>query len=176
MSSPSSISSSIYPTTIVTVTVFSPSATSQVQQINGNSGPTIPIASIVGGCLAGVVLAVAAVVGWRIWGRNIKRKEEGKRKEAVRSPSNLFILIPGPSYSPRRQVTHRATQRNTRLNTFPSFPSSYTPSFGKHTQDRRVKFAVQTSGDQSDRVGRLPVPYQASFPARPSPLSQSTVK
>jgi len=134
---------------IVTVTILSPSETSRVQQINDNGGVTIPVASIVGGCLAGIILAVAVVVGWHLWGRNIKRKEEAKRKEAI---------------------AHYTTQRNTRINASATLPSSYTPS-GKHTQDRKVKFAMQSS-NQFDGVGRLPAPYH---PTRPSPLSQSKV-
>lgn len=45
----------------------------------------LPIASIAGGAAAGVVLAVAAVIGWTCWGRSIKRKERRKRDEEVSS-------------------------------------------------------------------------------------------
>jgi len=146
MSSPSS---SLLP--IVTVTVFSPSTTSHVQPIGDNAGVTIPVASIVGGCLAGIILTVAAVVGWQLWGRSIKRKEEAKRKEAI---------------------VHHATQRNTRLNAFASLPSSHTPYFGQHTEDRRVKFVVQAPSNQSNGVNQSPTLYQ---PTRSSPLSKSKV-
>ncbi|KAF9792294.1 hypothetical protein BJ322DRAFT_1028307 [Thelephora terrestris] len=146
MSSPSSSSLSI-----VTITILSPSATSHAQPISNNAGVPIPVASIVGGCLAGIIIAVAAVVGWHLWGRSIKRKEEVRRKEVT---------------------AHHATQRNTKLNAFASLPSSYTPSFRKHTQDRKVKFSTQASSNRSDRAGQFPAVH---YPTRPSPLSQSKV-
>ena len=170
---PSSPSPPVHRIPIVTTTIFSPSATSHIQPAN-DGGPTIiPIGPIVGGCLAGIIIAVAAVVGWHLWGRSIKQKEEAKRKEAVRS---LFACSPRlhlTTLSP--QISHRTTGRNTRLNAFTSFQSSYTPSFRKHTQDRKVKFAVQTSTTQSDEINQLPALYHASLPARSSPLSQSAV-
>jgi len=94
----SSSSSSIYRIPIVTTTIFDPSATSYAQPASDNGRTIIPIGSIVGGCLAGITLAVAAVVGWHLWGRSIKQKEKAKRKEAVRSPSILSFLIP-PYYA-----------------------------------------------------------------------------
>jgi len=151
----SSLSSySIYRTPIVTTTIFSPSATSPIQPTNDNNRPAIPVGSIVGGCLAGIVLAVAAVVGWHLWGRSIKRREEAKRKEAI---------------------SRHATNMNTRLNAFASLPSSYTPSFQTHSQDRKVKFAVHTPNTQPNKVSQIPALYHASLPTRPSPLSQSGV-
>jgi hypothetical protein len=167
----SSSSSSIYRIPIITTTIFSPSATSHVQLPDDSGRTTIPIGSIVGGCLAGIILAVAAVAGWHLWGRSIKRKEEAERKEAVRSlfTSHWFHLIILP------QISHHTTTRNTRLNAFTSFQSSYTPSYQEHAQDRKVKFAVQTSNTQPDKVNKLPALYHATLPTRSSPLSQSAV-
>ncbi|KAI0807036.1 hypothetical protein C8Q74DRAFT_1225494 [Fomes fomentarius] len=43
----------------------------------------VPVAAIASGTAAGVVLALAAVIGWTWWGRCIKRKEAKRRKEAL---------------------------------------------------------------------------------------------
>lgn len=157
---------------IVTVTILSPSATSQAQPTNSNDRTAIPIGSIVGGCLAGVILAVAAVVGWHLWGRSIKRKEEAKRQADVRL---LFICLPDFILLLLPQMSHHTTVRNTRLNALATFQPSYTPPFRNHTQDRKVKFAAQESDTQYDKINQLPALYHASLPARPSPLSQSAV-
>lgn len=174
-SSPSSpSSSSTHRIPVITVTILSPSATSHVQPANHNGSTTIPVGSIVGGCLAGILLAVAAVVGWHLWGRSIKRKDEARRKEAVRppfdSPFPTFHLTAFP-----HQISYHTTKKNTNLNAVASSPSSYTPSFREHTQDRKVKFAGQTPNTQIDKAAQLPALYHASLPVRPSPLSQSEV-
>lgn len=57
----------------------------------------VPVAAIAGGAVAGVALAVAAVIVWHLWGRSIKRKEREKRKQAVSGAETLWsssVLTP----------------------------------------------------------------------------------
>lgn len=68
---------------VSTTTVFTgPTGVSDAQS-SSSSGNTALIGPIVGGALGGVVLAVAAVVAWQLWGRSIKRKEDEKKREMV---------------------------------------------------------------------------------------------
>jgi len=76
-----------------TGTNSSPSAASWIQLANDNDHTAIQVGSIAGGCLASIVLAVAAVAGCCSW-RSIKWKEEAKSKEVVRSPFALSFLTP----------------------------------------------------------------------------------
>ena len=45
----------------------------------------VPIASIVGGTVGGVVLALVAVVGWVMWGKCIERDKAKQRSKVVRT-------------------------------------------------------------------------------------------
>ncbi|KLO14858.1 hypothetical protein SCHPADRAFT_902857 [Schizopora paradoxa] len=47
---------------------------------SSGSGVSVPVAAIVGGVCAGVVLAIAAVVGWKLWGRSIERQQRAERE------------------------------------------------------------------------------------------------
>lgn len=67
-----------------------PAASDSVQH---HSGTSSLIGPIVGGAVGGVFLAVIAVVGWHMWGRSIKRKEDEKRRETVSAPD-----IPAPFF------------------------------------------------------------------------------
>jgi protein-S-isoprenylcysteine O-methyltransferase Ste14 len=50
----------------------------------GSDGESnVPIAAIVGGTLGGVMLAILAVIGWKLWGRSIRRQAEADRKRKV---------------------------------------------------------------------------------------------
>ena len=54
-----------------------------------DGGADVPIAAIVGGTLGGIALAILAVVGWKLWGRSIKRKVEAIKPEAVATSNFL---------------------------------------------------------------------------------------
>jgi len=45
---------------------------------SNGSGVSVPVAAIVGGVCAGVVLAIAAVLGWKLWGRSIERQQQAE--------------------------------------------------------------------------------------------------
>lgn len=66
---------------IVTTTLFQSQGTSASTAIASNAA--IPVAAIVGGTVAGALLAVACTAGWIIWGKAIKRDQEKQRNEAV---------------------------------------------------------------------------------------------
>jgi hypothetical protein len=73
---------------VVTTTIFSTVPSSTSSSPPSTSVPhdiAFPFASVVGGSCAGIFLALAAVIGWKLWGRAIKRKDEILRKETVSS-------------------------------------------------------------------------------------------
>ena len=70
-----------FTTTTVTRGGVEPTVTSSSQPRSSN----VPIPAIAGGTVAGVLLALVAVVGWSWWGRCIKRRHAKQRKEAVRT-------------------------------------------------------------------------------------------
>ena len=66
----------------VTTTVFpDPTANAATFQDMGGS---IPVAAIVGGVVAGMLLAILVTAGWVYWGKSIKRKSAKEQREAVR--------------------------------------------------------------------------------------------
>ncbi|KAH8102822.1 hypothetical protein BXZ70DRAFT_751259 [Cristinia sonorae] len=102
---------------------------------NGTALPTptghrsdLPIASIVGGTVAGVVLALAAVIGWIWWGKCIER-DRTKKKEKM-----LAVLEV-------RENTRRNASSSTRTLEY----NSYTPPTPYKHQNRSVKFVSGSS-------------------------------
>lgn len=71
-----------------TTTVFvNPTVVTEPTQLPKVS---VPVAAIVGGALAGILLAVMASVGWVYWGKSIKRKTMKRHTEAVRLKPLVF--------------------------------------------------------------------------------------
>ncbi|KAI0670716.1 hypothetical protein C8Q78DRAFT_1037542 [Trametes maxima] len=82
----------------------------------------VPVAAIAGGTVAGVMLALAAVISWAWWGKCIKRKKAKEVKEA------LAVL----------QVREN-TRKNASSSSHPT--TQYRPTFfSRAQQERRVKF------------------------------------
>ena len=65
---------------LLTTTVYTYPTTYPVPQ---KSETTIPVAAIVGGVIAGMLLAFIITAGWVFWGKSIKRTAMKKRTEAV---------------------------------------------------------------------------------------------
>lgn len=93
---------------VVTTTVFTyPTITSAAPQ---TSRGTILVAAIVGGVIAGMLLAIILTAGWVCWGKSIKRTEAKQRSEAV-SPSchthnkdKVFLSSPSRKHSTKRST------------------------------------------------------------------------
>ncbi|OJT11935.1 hypothetical protein TRAPUB_11518 [Trametes pubescens] len=116
---------------VITTTITSSgSSVPTFATVSESRGAEVPVGAIAGGASAGVVLALAVVIGWTWWGRSIKRKKAKEIKEA------LAVL----------QV-----RENTRKNasTLARPGSQYRPSFSLRShQDRKVTFvpSVPVSG------------------------------
>jgi hypothetical protein len=94
-----------------TVTVYTyPTANANPQ----NSGPTIPVAAIVGGVVAGMLLAVMVSAGWVCWGKSIRRSAAKRQREAV-SPIAIYNKDQDCSSSPSRK--HFTKRDSTRFRT-----------------------------------------------------------
>ena len=91
----------------VSTTTVIPSGTPTTTIITGDGSPPIPIAAIVGGTVAGVLLAVGMVVAWVLWGRCIKREQQKEKRELVSYTSNSsnwkvrFLAELPPLFIPR---------------------------------------------------------------------------
>lgn len=71
--------------TLRTTTIFPGGTSLPIATVHHSQ---IPIAPIVGGAVGGVVLAVAAVIGWVWWGKCIERDQ---RKEKAKMVSEWSI-------------------------------------------------------------------------------------
>ena len=121
----------ILKTTTVISTPTSSSVSSEPAAVGHKANDVgVPVAAIAGGAAAGIVLAVAAVVLWHLWGRSIKRKETEKRKQAVSGPEavsarasvvNAGMCDSSHSFSSERiRDGMRRLQRATTIATVPS--------------------------------------------------------
>lgn len=135
---PPSRSASTTSTVFVTVDVTASPTFVTTTFTSGGAGPVpttatgaviqsnIPVAAIASGTAAGVVLALAAVIGWTWWGRCIKRKEAKRRKEAVRRILLVWLSQSYLNYSSwhtwrsgRTRVGTLRLSRKPRLDTSP---------------------------------------------------------
>lgn len=113
---------------VVTTTVFTyPTITSAAPQ---TSRGTIPVAAIVGGVIAGMLLAIILTAGWVCWGKSIKRTEAKQRSEA--------------------EAFHK-TKYNTLHNAAASKPriQAYQPLFSRPA-GKKIRFAGDDDGEVGD--------------------------
>ncbi|TCD60268.1 hypothetical protein EIP91_010447 [Steccherinum ochraceum] len=133
----------------------------------------LPLASIIGGAVAGVALAIVVVIGWVWWGKCIER---GKRKERAKMLAALEV---------RENTRRNASSTHIRS----SSEHSYGPSVMNREQKRSIKFASGSSTASTtpltrdvekgplleDRVPPSPGPQPLTYiPHRRSPLISST--
>ena len=78
-----------HPLKFITTTVFANATAEAV--ISEHSGQSVPVAAIVGGAVAGMLLAIIVTAGWVYWGKSIKRKMARERMDTVRSSHRLSI-------------------------------------------------------------------------------------
>ena len=145
--------------TILTTTVFTTSTptgeAAALPSSTTTSADNVPVGAIAGGAVAGVFLAVAAVIAWHLWGRNIRRKEAEKRKQAVRSAVLRHRANhEDPRTDPRgAQFAFFQVRENTRRNasTLSSPYSTYRPPAGtNNSNERKVKFVHLNQRTTSD--------------------------
>ncbi|OCH95209.1 hypothetical protein OBBRIDRAFT_767857 [Obba rivulosa] len=136
---------------------------------------SVPVAAIAGGTAGGVVLALAAVIGWTWWGRSIKRKKAKERKEAL-----AYLQV----------------RENTRRNASAFSPRSGGALVGKPSEpsrhERKISFATSAASSNNSTLNGTPPeendaavdektsPASASYkptvtyaPVRPSPLARN---
>ncbi|KAH9901673.1 hypothetical protein C8Q73DRAFT_678592 [Cubamyces lactineus] len=125
---------------VITTTITSGGTSSlpTAAAISQQNRSDIPVAAIAGGTVAGVLLALVAVIGWAWWGKCIKRQKAKEVKEA------LAVL----------QVRENTRKNATSL----SYPAGqYRPVFSlRGPQERKVTFVATTpSSGQSTLKGTL---------------------
>ncbi|KAI0075805.1 hypothetical protein K474DRAFT_1355595 [Panus rudis PR-1116 ss-1] len=150
---------------IITTTIF-PDGTPTTTLVFGTPPAPVPVGAIAGGTVAGVLLAVSAVVGWVWWGKCIKRQKAKEKRELLKA---LEV----------RENTRR--NASSALST-PTGPSP-TSTIGK--KDRTIKFISEKAPPVPPIPDSFkPVPTAASSPpqtkpanpyapARPSPLARA---
>lgn len=95
-----------------TTTVYMYPTTDPVPE---KSGTPLPVAAIIGGVIAGMLLAFIITAGWVCWGKSIKRTAAKKRREAVSSKcptGNKYQVCSSSPFrkpSTKRDTTHFIT-------------------------------------------------------------------
>ncbi|KAK7693051.1 hypothetical protein QCA50_002616 [Cerrena zonata] len=155
---------------LVSTTTIIPSGTPTTTIFTGDGSPPVPIAAIVGGTVAGVLLAVTVVTAWMLWGRSIKREQRKQKRELLRA---LEV----------RENTRRNASSSGR-----GTPLGFSPASTMSKQKRAIKFGderkptgILKSSSTSDvttashaRSASMNGTAYSRVPANPSPLSRST--
>ncbi|KAH9951418.1 hypothetical protein B0H21DRAFT_888349 [Amylocystis lapponica] len=170
-SGPSSSTTATGPA-VVTTTIYNNPTSSIIPSQRQSS--SVPIGAIAGGAASGVFLAVVAVVGWRWWGRCIKRKEAKKRKEALAAlevKENTRRNASSGAYGGRRRSSS-APNHEKKVKFLPSAPS--TPPPPETVKAGKVPEKPRASMD-APLVRPPPLARPRQTLMRPSPLGRNSV-
>ncbi|THH20932.1 hypothetical protein EW146_g493 [Bondarzewia mesenterica] len=158
---------------VVTTTIYAGGASPTATLVQEKNIDPLPVGAIAGGAAGGVVLAVLAVIFWKLWGRSIKRDEERKRNEAVSVSTRILacLQIVFMSFGRRMcgltrhcissQHAALAVRANTRRNASAAFstPSTqYQPAFAFNAAGRKIKFAASDKSRRGARGAADPRP------------------
>jgi len=178
---------------VLTTTVFAGGAPTATQSAPPSSAAPLPIGAIVGGLIAGVVLALAAVGGWIWWGRSLekqKRKKQPRTRSAMKRGGNGSQSANTSKHSlPRtRPTTNPMATVSQKSVTFAPSPRTSEDSDPPKTPSPTAEPDVQNAG-KGKQTPRAPPPRstlrpppgpriqsaeRAYAPARPSPLAHAS--
>lgn len=94
---------------LLTTTVYTYPTTNPGPQ---KSGVPVPVPAIVGGVIAGILLALILTAGWVCWGKSIKRTAAKQQSEVVSLNCNIYdkdqVCLSSPSrkHFTKRDSTH----------------------------------------------------------------------
>ncbi|KAL5490130.1 hypothetical protein ACEPAI_4963 [Sanghuangporus weigelae] len=122
---------------------------------------SIPVAAIAGGVCGGVVLAVLAVIGWKWWGRQIKKRE---RRELEKRKAMAY------RQRQARSSRSRSRSRTSSTRTDTSRASSHSPS---GTRSRRTSSDSKAPSHRIVKFTGSPLTNSSVPPVPPLPPLES---
>ncbi|CAL1703843.1 unnamed protein product [Somion occarium] len=158
---------------VVSTTTIFPSTSPTTTLVFGEPPAPVPIGAIVGGTIAGVVLAVGVVVTWVWWGRCIKREKHKEKRELLRvlevrenTRRNASTSGTGAPLGHSPASTLSKQKRTVKFGDEPPpLPSPKPSTSGDATITSRTKTPTSTTASSS-----LTTPYA---PPKPSPLARA---
>lgn len=152
----------------ITVSITTGFAAPTTTSAPSTSASHVPVAAIAGGAVAGALLAIAAVVGWKWWGRQIDRDVEKYRKRQV---SCYAWAWRGCSTYPSSKREILQVRENTRRNSESlNHPRSRVSSVSQPNSTRKVKFLAPSSSEDNSSADEKPPPRPVPVPSAPQPL------
>jgi len=133
---------------LVTTTIFTyPTAKDPISQ---KSGVSVPVAAIVGGVTAGMLLAFIVTASWVYWGKSIKRTAAKEQSETVSLDLVTEFMLLTFTFTGTFQEELRKTRFNTLRNAAASKPriQTHQPLFSRPAE-KKIRFA----NDDSKNLG-----------------------